>query len=118
TGLKAAGAHREAGRHRHRAQLEHTDRACRKGDRARAKGHRMSKVRTSYVCQSCGAVSSRWQGRCDSCGEWNSIVEEIVDSGVGAGPKAAKANGRPTTLVPLAGETESAARVVTGIGEL
>lgn len=78
----------------------------------------MAKSRTSFVCQACGAVSSRWQGRCDACGEWNSIVEEIVDSGVGAGPKAAKSNGRPANLVPLSGETESAARVVTGIAEL
>ncbi len=78
----------------------------------------MAKNRSNFVCQSCGAVSSRWQGRCDACGEWNTIVEEIVDSGVGAGPKAAKSNGRPANLVPLSGETESAARVVTGIAEL
>lgn len=78
----------------------------------------MAKSRSSFICQACGAVSSRWQGRCDSCGEWNTIVEEIVDSGVGAGPKAAKSNGRPTNLVPLAGETGSAARVVTGLAEL
>jgi len=78
----------------------------------------MAKSRSSFVCQSCGAVSSRWQGRCDACGEWNTIVEEMVDSGVGAGPKAAKANGRPANLVPLSGETESAARVVTGLAEL
>ncbi|MCW5723135.1 MAG: AAA family ATPase, partial [Devosia sp.] len=78
----------------------------------------MAKIRTSFVCQSCGAATTRWQGRCDACGEWNSIVEEIVDSGVGAGPKAAKSNGRPANLVPLAGETESAARVVTGMAEL
>ena len=77
----------------------------------------MAKTRTSFLCQACGAVSSRWQGRCDACGEWNSIVEEVVDSGVGAGPKAARSNGRPANLVPLAGETESAARVVTGLAE-
>ncbi|QYO78078.1 DNA repair protein RadA [Devosia salina] len=78
----------------------------------------MAKNRSQFICQSCGAVSSRWQGRCDACGEWNTIVEELVDSGVGAGPKAAKSNGRPANLVPLSGETESAARVVTGIAEL
>ncbi|WEK06612.1 MAG: DNA repair protein RadA [Candidatus Devosia phytovorans] len=78
----------------------------------------MAKSRSSFVCQACGAVSSRWQGRCDSCGEWNTIVEELVDSGVGAGPKSAKAGGKPTNLVPLSGETESAARVVTGMAEL
>ena len=78
----------------------------------------MSKAKSSFICQACGATYTRWQGRCEACGEWNSIVEEIVDSGVGAGPKAAVAGGRPIELLPLAGETESAARVVTGIGEL
>jgi DNA repair protein RadA/Sms len=78
----------------------------------------VAKNRSNFVCQSCGAVSTRWQGRCDACGEWNTIVEELVDSGVGAGPKAAKSNGRPANLVPLSGETESAARVVTGMAEL
>ena len=78
----------------------------------------MAKSRSSYICQACGAVTTRWEGRCAACGEWNTIVEEITDSGVGAGPKSAKAGGRPTNLVPLSGETESAARVVTGISEL
>src|SRR5437868_14750448 len=78
----------------------------------------MSKTRSSFVCQSCGAAYSRWQGRCDACGDWNTIVEELVDSGVGAGPKAAIAGGRPAQLVPLSGETESAARIETGLKEL
>jgi len=78
----------------------------------------MARTKTSYVCQSCGAVSPRWVGRCESCGEWNTIVEEIVDSGVGAGPKSAVAGGRPIQLVPLSGETESAARIETGLAEL
>jgi DNA repair protein RadA/Sms len=78
----------------------------------------MARTKTSYVCQACGAVSPRWQGRCEGCGEWNTIVEEIVDSGVGAGPKSAIAGGRPVELLPLAGETETAARVTTGIAEL
>ena len=74
--------------------------------------------KSAFVCQSCGTTHVRWQGRCEGCGEWNSIVEEIVDSGVGAGPKSATANGRPIALVPLSGETASAARVATGMGEL
>ena len=78
----------------------------------------MAKSRSSFVCQACGAVTSRWQGRCDACGDWNTIVEELTDSGVGAGPKSAKSGGRATNLVPLSGETESAARVVTGMAEL
>ncbi len=78
----------------------------------------MARAKSSFICQACGAVYSRWQGRCESCGEWNSVVEEIVESGVGAGPKSVLASGRPAELVPLSGETESAARVETGIAEL
>ena len=78
----------------------------------------MARAKSSFICQSCGSSYTRWQGRCDACGDWNSVVEEIVDSGVGAGPKAVTGSGRPATLVPLAGETESAARVATGIAEL
>ena len=78
----------------------------------------MARAKSSFICQSCGAAYSRWQGRCEACGEWNSVVEELTDSGVGAGPKAATASGRPAELVPLAGETESAARIETGIAEL
>ncbi|MCB9994765.1 MAG: DNA repair protein RadA [Hyphomicrobiaceae bacterium] len=78
----------------------------------------MARSRSSFVCQNCGSVTSRWQGRCDGCGEWNTIVEEVTDGGVGAGPKAAKAAGRPAELVPLAGKTPEAQRFTSGIGEL
>jgi DNA repair protein RadA/Sms len=78
----------------------------------------MAKAKLAYVCQSCGTTHVRWQGRCEGCGEWNSIVEEAVESGIGAGPKSASAGSRPAALVPLSGETETAARVVTGLGEL
>ena len=37
------------------------------------------KTRTRFVCQQCSAVSSRWQGKCHNCGEWNSFVEEIIN---------------------------------------
>ncbi|SMX27997.1 hypothetical protein TRP8649_02109 [Pelagimonas phthalicica] len=36
----------------------------------------MAKSVTTFVCQSCGATSSKWSGRCESCGEWNTITEE------------------------------------------
>lgn len=38
----------------------------------------MSKVRSLYVCQQCGATSPKWMGKCSSCGTWNSLVEEIL----------------------------------------
>jgi DNA repair protein RadA/Sms len=37
----------------------------------------MAKTKTIYVCQSCGVTSPKWVGKCTSCGEWNSVVEEI-----------------------------------------
>ncbi len=78
----------------------------------------MAKRKSSFVCQSCAATSTQWAGRCESCGEWNTIVEENINSGVGAGPKSARAAGVPTQLVPLSGESEDAARIITGIAEL
>ena len=38
----------------------------------------MSKVKTSFFCQSCGTSYSKWQGQCYACKEWNTIVEEII----------------------------------------
>lgn len=38
----------------------------------------MAKVKTSYFCQNCGANSPKWLGKCPSCGEWNTYVEELV----------------------------------------
>lgn len=38
----------------------------------------MAKLKTSFFCQNCGAQSPKWIGKCTSCNEWNSFVEEIV----------------------------------------
>ncbi|MCH7411076.1 DNA repair protein RadA [Belliella sp. DSM 111904] len=39
----------------------------------------MSKTKTSFFCQNCGAQSPKWLGKCPACGEWNTYVEEIVE---------------------------------------
>jgi DNA repair protein RadA/Sms len=39
----------------------------------------MAKTKTTYFCQNCGAESPKWIGKCNSCGEWNTYVEEIVE---------------------------------------
>ena len=36
----------------------------------------MAKIKTRFVCNNCGSVSTRWLGRCPQCGEWNTLVEE------------------------------------------
>lgn len=38
-----------------------------------------AKIKTSYFCQNCGASSPKWVGKCASCGEWNTYVEEVID---------------------------------------
>jgi DNA repair protein RadA/Sms len=79
----------------------------------------MARASRSFVCQACGAVSARWAGRCESCGEWNTIVEEIAESsGVAGGPqKSGKTKGRQIQLVPIKGETADPPRLVTGVAE-
>ncbi|QDO93403.1 DNA repair protein RadA [Formosa sediminum] len=40
----------------------------------------MAKVKTTFFCQSCGAQYAKWQGQCNSCKAWNTIVEEVVQT--------------------------------------
>ena len=39
----------------------------------------MSKVKTSFFCQSCGSQHTQWQGQCNSCKQWNTLTEEVVN---------------------------------------
>src|SRR5712672_612123 len=79
----------------------------------------MARRGPSFVCQNCGAVSNRWQGKCESCGEWNTIVEEgaAADARM-AGPGKPPRKGRPFALQPLTGETHEAPRLPSGLPEL
>ena len=38
----------------------------------------MAKTKSVFVCQSCGAESPKWIGKCNSCGEWNTYVEQVI----------------------------------------
>ena len=78
----------------------------------------MAKARSTFVCQNCGAVTQRWQGRCESCGEWNSILEENAGSGIGAQAARVARKGRVFELEGLSGESKPAPRIVAGIDEL
>ncbi|MBI5511260.1 MAG: DNA repair protein RadA [Deltaproteobacteria bacterium] len=74
----------------------------------------MAKIRTVYVCQSCGHQEAKWLGRCPACNEWSSLVEEVVGTAkkdVSAPP--------PATVVRLSAVTGAAEmRRTTGIPEL
>jgi DNA repair protein RadA/Sms len=78
----------------------------------------MSKRTLSFVCQNCGAAYGRWQGKCDACGEWNTLAEEDAGASVGArGPGKPPGKGRPFALEALSGEAHEAPRLATGLPE-
>jgi DNA repair protein RadA/Sms len=79
----------------------------------------MAKSVARFVCQSCGAVTGKWAGKCDSCGEWNTIVEEAVEAGPGlAQGKTKPSRGPKIAFVDLAGSAEPPPRAAIGIAEL
>ncbi len=79
----------------------------------------MAKASRAFVCQACGAVTHRWSGKCASCGEWNSIIEEASPSSAPAlvAIKGGK-GGRLAVLETLATAAREAPRLPTGIAEL
>jgi len=79
----------------------------------------MVRVKTHYICQNCGTIHTRWAGKCDACGEWNTLVEEGTNSGIGSGPAQNKSRkGRAVALTSLSGDIEDAPRILSGIAEL
>ncbi len=78
----------------------------------------MAKAAPRFVCQSCGTAHVRWSGRCEACGEWNSIVEETgrdsLPGGLGRGQRKA---GRPIELLGLEGSEAPLPRRRSGILE-
>ncbi len=76
----------------------------------------MAKPTARFVCQHCGTVSPKWAGRCEACGEWNTIIEEATEQR--PGPAGKGAAGRRVEFVGLAGSGEPPPRSPTGIAEL
>ncbi len=79
----------------------------------------MAKAKTVYICSNCGAQSPKWIGKCNSCGEWNTYQEEIIQSSSGnrnylsrskeAGPKVSE---KPKLLREV--KSNSHERIPTG----
>ena len=80
----------------------------------------MARSDSIYVCQSCGSTHSKWAGRCDDCGEWNTLVEETPSAPLGTQATAAKRRGKSARLelVDLGAETPETPRLISGIAEL
>ena len=59
----------------------------------------MAQNKSIYTCQNCGAQSPKWIGKCPSCNEWNSYVEEIISKKQGSGKLAVQiSENQPLTL--------------------
>lgn len=78
----------------------------------------MARSRIQFICQNCGTIYSRWAGKCSSCGEWNSLIEENTNGGIGSGPKQKISKGSIIALTSLAENIEDAPRIHSGIAEL
>ena len=78
----------------------------------------MAKPNLRYVCQACGSAFGKWTGRCESCGEWNTIVEEAQrEAAPGGLGRSAKAKARTLDFASLSGPAEQAIRRPSGILE-
>lgn len=80
----------------------------------------MPKTKSRYVCNSCGAVTGVWAGRCDTCGEWNTIEQETeLMEMSGAGKKAGQGSALKAMKLnqALSGSDESK-RISAGIADV
>ncbi|MCB0435541.1 MAG: DNA repair protein RadA [Flavobacteriaceae bacterium] len=76
----------------------------------------MAKVKTTFFCQNCGAQYAKWQGQCNACKEWNTIVEEVIQKEDKTDWKQQSASttkraSKPLTLKEIDGGEES--RILT-----
>jgi DNA repair protein RadA/Sms len=74
----------------------------------------MAKIKTQFICGSCGAVYDRWQGKCIQCNEWNTLTETQTNMSKKTGVSLAVSSSRPE---PLGKESDNVTRIATGIGE-
>jgi DNA repair protein RadA/Sms len=80
----------------------------------------MAKSRTQFICQNCGASYQKWTGKCDNCGEWNTLVEQAVaGTGKSAVSKSATSGHvlTPQTMQSIAID-EGPSRLSTGYEDL
>ena len=79
----------------------------------------MAKVKTEFSCQQCGASYAKWQGKCNACGEWNTIVEEVVqreDKRKSSGGVMVTDRSNPIEINSISGSEQE--RIITTDAEL
>ncbi len=76
----------------------------------------MARDKTTYICQSCGSSYPKWAGRCEACGGWNSLVEELAPAKNTQFSRKIK-SARKIEFSGLSGEEQEYARLPSGIAE-
>ena len=79
----------------------------------------MSKIKTSFFCQSCGTQHAQWQGQCNSCKQWNTLTEEVMekpDKKIWKSKKKSSVVSKPLKIEEI--EISSESRINTGDPEL
>lgn len=78
----------------------------------------MAKNQKSYVCNACGAVYSKWAGKCEACGEWNSFSEDSPAASAVPKGLSGSTKGRTLQLVALNDDSRAEySRLMSGIKE-
>lgn len=78
----------------------------------------MVKSRTQYVCQQCGAAYGKWSGRCENCGQWNTLVEEAAGTEKKAVVDRSQGKKLQTEHFQAVKTDVSARRIATGFSEV
>lgn len=76
----------------------------------------MAKTATNYVCQNCGSTYSKWSGRCDNCGEWNSLTETVVTTARGSRGGSTASAATPEKLAEVTSKRHE--RIGSGIADV
>ncbi|MFZ1301605.1 MAG: AAA family ATPase, partial [Candidatus Microsaccharimonas sp.] len=79
----------------------------------------MGKAKSQFVCQNCGTVYGKWAGRCENCGEWNTLVEQMASVAQSSVAKAGTSGKKLTveSIANIKGDSDGG-RISTGVEDL
>jgi DNA repair protein RadA/Sms len=80
----------------------------------------MARLKNQFVCQNCGAIYPKWTGRCDNCGEWNTLVEQISISNGKSVVARSSNSGKVLEVQTMRSisNSDNVARLLTGFNDL
>lgn len=77
-----------------------------------------AKKKSHYICQDCGSVYQKWSGKCEQCGAWNTIEEEVENAHFSTMSGQTKRGSQAVSFTSLSGDIQESPRLHTAIGEL